>query len=160
MRSTEAIAQHVLDVHEGNNWTEVDLAHTLRDITLLEATTQTAASPNTIAALVRHLAYWNRVMARRAQGQATEIGPDNGFNGPGLAKEVAWQALCTDLLHSGHELAAAVRSFPEARLAEPILPKYSSAYKNLQGAVEHLHYHLGQIVVLKNLVRRQALPNG
>jgi len=160
MLSTEAIAQHVLDVHEGNNWTEVDLAHTLRDVTLSEATTQTAASPNTIAALVRHLAYWNRVVARRAQGHATEIGPDNGFDGPALTTSEEWQALCADLLHAGHELAAAVRSFPEARLLEPILPKYSAAYKNPQGAVEHLHYHLGQIVVLKNLVRRQGLPNG
>jgi len=155
MNITEAIAQHVLDAHEGNNWTEVDLAHTLRDVTLAEATTQTAASPNTIAGLVRHLAYWNRVMVRRAQGHATEVGPANGFDGPTLRSEAEWAALCADALASGRELAAAVRDFPESRLPEPIMSKYSSAYKNLQGAVEHLHYHLGQVVMLKNLVRNQ-----
>ena len=153
MSITEAIAQHVLDVHEGNNWTEVDLAHTLRDITLAEATTQTAASPNTIAALVRHLAYWNRIMAHRAHGEPAVVSPTNGFDGPTLRSEADWAALCADLMASARELAAAIRSFPEPRLEEPIILKYSSAYKNMQGAVEHLHYHLGQLVVLKNLLR-------
>ncbi|MGI4875023.1 MAG: DinB family protein [Janthinobacterium lividum] len=156
MHLTEAIAQHVLDVHEGNNWTEVDLKHTLHDVTLAEACTLTPASPNTIASLVRHLAFWNRVMVRRAQGIGTEVGPANGFDGPGLLTDAAWQALLADLWQSGHELAAAIRAYPEAQLEAPILPAYSSSYKNLQGSVEHLHYHLGQLVLLKNLVRSQA----
>jgi hypothetical protein len=156
MLLTEAIAQHVLAVHEGNNWTEVDLAHTLRDVTLAEATTRTAASPNTIAALVQHLVFWNHVMARRAQGTPTEIGPANGFDVPPLHSEADWQGLQADLWQSAHALAAAIRQVPEAKLTEPILPAYASTYKNLQGAVEHLHYHLGQVVLLKNLVRHTA----
>lgn len=158
MEITATIAQHVLDVHEGDNWTEVNLTHTLRDVTLAEATTRTPASPNTIAALVRHLAYWNRVMARRAQGLGTDIGPANGFDGSPLSTEADWQALLADVRLSAHELAAAIRAYPEAQLTAPILPGYSSAYKNLQGTVEHLHYHLGQLVVLKNLVRSQSRP--
>lgn len=149
-----AIAQHVLDVHTGGNWTEVDLAHTLADVTLAEAGTCTPASPNTIAALVRHLTYWNRVLARRAHGQATTIDSANGFAaGPPLYTEADWQELLADLQASGRELAAAVAAVPEAQLPATILPGYSSTYQNLQGAVEHLHYHLGQLVILKNLVR-------
>jgi hypothetical protein len=155
MNLPEIIAQHVLDVHEGNNWTEVDLAHTLRDVTLAEATARTPASPNTIAALVRHLVYWNQVMARRAQGQPTQIPATNGFDGPSLHSEADWQALQAELWQSARELAAAIRRMPAEQLPEPILPAYSSAYKNLHGAVEHVHYHLGQLVVLKNLVRSQ-----
>lgn len=156
MGITEAIAQHVLDVHQGNNWTEVDLAHTLHDVTLAEATTCTPASPNTIAALLHHLTFWNRVMARRAQGQSTEVGPANGFDAPVLRTEQDWADLRADNLRSAQELAAAIRAFDEANLEAAILPNYASAYKNLQGAVEHLHYHLGQLVILKNLVRYQA----
>lgn len=153
MNIPEAIARHVLEVHEGNNWTEVDLVHTLQDVTLAEAVTRTPASPNTIAALLHHLTFWNRVMARRALGEPTEIGPANGFDAPDLRTTADWVALQADNLQSAHELAAAIRSVDSARLEEPILPAYSSAYKNLQGAVEHVHYHLGQLVVLKNLVR-------
>lgn len=151
----EAIAQHVLDVHEGNNWTEVDIAHTLQDVVLAEATTLTPASPNTIASLLHHLTFWNRVMARRAQGLPTDIGPANGFDAPALRTEADWAALQADNIRSAHELAAAIRAFSEAALPEPIMSNYSSAYKNLQGAVEHVHYHLGQLVLLKNLVRSQ-----
>ena len=155
MNIPEAIAQHVLEVHEGNNWTEVDLVHTLQDVTLAEAVARTPASPNTIAAVLRHLTYWNRVMARRAQGQATEVGPANGFDGPDLRTEADWAELQADNLRSAHELAEAIRGFAADKLEDAILPTYSSAYKNLQGAVEHIHYHLGQLVVLKNLVRNQ-----
>jgi hypothetical protein len=151
----DSIAQHVLDVHAGNNWTEVDLAHTLSDVTLAEATTLTPGSPNTIAALVRHLVFWNQVMARWASGQPTQVLDDNGFAGPDLATEADWHNLQAALWRSAEELAAAIRRVPVEQLAEPILPAYSSTYKNLQGAVEHLHYHLGQLVIIKNLVRSQ-----
>ena len=158
MDVSAAIAQHVLAVHEGNNWTEVSLAAILADVTLAEATTRTPGSPNTIASLVRHLAFWNRVMARRAQGLPTEIGPANGFDaGPLLAAEADWQALRADLGSSGYELAAAIRAVPADLLEAAILPGYSTVYKNLQGAVEHLHYHLGQVVILKNLARAASV---
>lgn len=155
MNLSATIGQHVLDVHQGNNWTEVDLAHTLHDVTLAEATTLTPASPNTIAALVRHLTFWNRVMARRAQGVFTQVPDDNGFAGSVLQSEAEWLALQAALWQSAQELAAAISCVPAEQLAKPILPAYSSTYKNLQGAVEHLHYHLGQLVILKNLVRSQ-----
>ena len=158
MQLTEAIAQHVLDVHEGNNWTEVALGPTLQDVTWQEATVLTPASPNTIASLLHHLTFWNRVMARRAHGLSTEVGPANGFDAPAIQNEHEWQALLADNRQSAHELATAIRSFDEAKLPAAILPTYGSAYKNLQGAVEHLHYHLGQLVLLKNLVRNTHEP--
>jgi hypothetical protein len=50
---------------------------------------------------------------------------------------------------SAYELASAIRAFDEALLQDPILPGYSSAYKNLQGTAEHIYYHLGQIALLR-----------
>jgi hypothetical protein len=155
MKLNEAIAQHLLEVHEGNNWTEVDLAHTLHDVTLAEATTLTGASPNTIASLVHHLTFWNRVMARRAQGIATEIAEANGFDVPMLQTEADWHELKADNIQSAHELAAAIQQVEDLSFTTPILPNYPSVYKNLQGSVEHVHYHLGQLVILKNLLRSQ-----
>jgi hypothetical protein len=157
MELTAAIAQHLLEVQEGGNWTEVDLAHTLKDVTRAEATTLTAASPNTIAALLHHLTFWNRVMARRIEGLPTEIGPANGFDNPVLNTEADWKKLQADNIESAHELAVAIRRVEAAALTTPILPNYSSTYKNLQGTVEHVHYHLGQIVLLKNLIRNQQV---
>ena len=89
----------------------------------------------------------------RAQGTAVQINDANGYDHPPLNTEVDWQNLKSDNIQSAHELASAIRQFDEAKLLEPILPNYSTAYKNLQGSVEHVHYHLGQIVILKKLIR-------
>lgn len=152
MKITELIAQHIIDVHEGGNWTEIDITATLKDVSLNDAVLRTIASPNTIAALLHHITFWNREVMRRAKGIKTQVDESNGFNHPALNTEADWQHLKADNIQSAHELAAAIRQFDEAKLLVPMEVHTSSAYKNFQGAVEHAHYHLGQIVILKKLV--------
>jgi uncharacterized damage-inducible protein DinB len=151
MEITALIAQHLLAVHTGNNWTDVNLSDTLADVTLDEALSVSAASPNTIAALVHHITYWNRHMIGRMKGVEAAIPAANGFD---LPVNFDWQQLKDDNIVSAHELAAAIREFDATRLEQPIMPGFSTAYKNLQGTVEHVHYHLGQIVIIKKLLRR------
>jgi hypothetical protein len=33
--------------------------------------------------------------------------------------------------------------------------KYGSFYRNIHGIIEPLHYHLGQIVILKRIIRKR-----
>ena len=114
---------------------------------------QTPASGNTIEMLLNHLTYWNKVMMQRVNGIKIEVPESNGFDKSSMLTDAQWQELKQDNIRSAHELAAAIRAVPEDRLTEPILPDYSSTYKNFQGTVEHVHYHLGQMVMLKKLVR-------
>jgi uncharacterized damage-inducible protein DinB len=153
MKITEQIAQHLTDVHNGDNWTEVNIQQTLADVSFEEAMVQTAASVNTIAMLLHHLSFWNRAVAERAAGKVPVIGEDNGFATDPLVSEDGWKALREDNIRSANELAAAIRFFDEEKLALPILPEHSSAYKNFQGQVEHVHYHLGQMVMIKKLIK-------
>jgi hypothetical protein len=155
MKINELIARHILEVHEGNNWTEVDVSQTLRDVTMEEATCRTIASPNTIAALLQHLTFWNRVIVKRIHGIAVAERADNGYFVPELLDEADWQRLKADNLKSAHELAGAIRQFDVDALELAILPDHDTAYRNLQGSVEHVHYHLGQMVILKKLIRAQ-----
>ena len=147
------IAEHVLQVSKGDNWTEVNLHDTLKDVNYKDAGTQTQISVNTIASLVHHLAYWNRIMVQRIAGIKIEIPVVNGFDVPVLAGDHEWQALLNDYQSSAQELALAIKGIDMKRLEQPILPGYSSVYKNIQGAVEHIHYHLGQIVMLKKAIK-------
>lgn len=153
MKITELIATHVLEAHEGRNWTEVDVRSTLEDVTLKEATMNTRASANSIASLLQHLTYWNRVIIKRINGIVVPESEDNGYSGPVMHTEQDWIWLRADNISSAYELANAIRTFDEARLELPILPEHSSAYKNLHGSVEHVYYHLGQMVILKQLIR-------
>jgi hypothetical protein len=79
----------------------------------------------------------------------------NGFDVPLIETEADWQTLKADNLKSAHELTLAIKTFDNNRLELPILPSYASGYKNLQGTSEHIHYHLGQIVILKQLIRSE-----
>lgn len=92
-------------------------------------------------------------MIQRIQGQRVIIPEHNGFNVGPLQNEEEWAALKADNLASAHELAQLVLTVDDKRLELPILTGYSTTYKNLQGTVEHIHYHLGQMVLLKNLLR-------
>lgn len=151
MEITALIAQHLLDVHLGDNWTDVNLTDTLKDVTAAEALVVTDASPNTIASLLHHISYWNRHMIGRMNGYEAAIPAANGYD---LPVDLDWEQLKADNAASAQELAAAIRAFDPARLAQPILPGFSTAYKNLQGTVEHVHYHLGQIVIIKKLLKK------
>jgi uncharacterized damage-inducible protein DinB len=160
MNTAKLVAQHLLDVYKGNNWTEVNIADTLKDVTLSEAIIVTEASSNTIAALVHHLAFWNRAMTARLKGLEMKIPEDNGYCTPELKTEADWQRIRNDNLASATERAETISNIDKERLFQPIVPGRSSIYKNVQGMVEHIHYHLGQIVILKKLIRRQLRGEG
>jgi len=92
-------------------------------------------------------------MIQRISGIEVEVPESNGYEMPQLKTEAEWEHLKEDNIMSAHELADAIADFNENDLEKPVLPGYSSAYKNLQGSVEHAHYHLGQIVILKKLLK-------
>jgi uncharacterized damage-inducible protein DinB len=150
---TVFIAQHILDVHFGNNWTEVNIRHTLSDIGFEEAITVTAASPNSIAALLHHITYYTKIIDLRISGERPEIDEWNGFNHPPVTDAESWNRLKQDNLEAAEALAQKVREIKDEQLTLPVFEGYATYYKALQGLVEHAHYHLGQIVLVKNLLR-------
>lgn len=155
MKITEAITVQLMEAFEGGNWTDVDVTHTLQDVNLHEATLRTKASPNTIASLLYHIGFYNSVIVQRLEGEQPEIDANNGFNMPELHTEKDWKELRENVMRSAKELAHAILSLDEEKLSEPINQGGSRIYKSVHGVIEHTYYHLGQIVVLKNLIRNQ-----
>lgn len=155
MKFTDLIADNILQVYEGNNWTEVSMAGTINDVTVKEAMVQTHASRNSIAAIVHHLQFWNDIIIQRLQGLSPEIPAANGFDLGVLASEDEWQQLIEKTHQSFIALADTVKHFPEDQLADRTADGKSTYHKIMQGIVEHAYYHLGQIVILKHIVKEQ-----
>ncbi len=154
MKITELIAQHIIEVHEGGNWTDANIKDTLADISHKEACTVTKASYNTIAALVHHLSFYNDIVMQRLSGKNPVISEVNGFDVPAITDEAEWTQLKQRNLESFHKLADAVKAFPEEKIYQLTPTGHATHYKTLHGISEHAHYHLGQIVLLKKLVRQ------
>jgi hypothetical protein len=156
MNIKQHIAHHLVEVHRGGNWTDVSITHTLKDVSRQQALTITPFSPNSIAMLLHHITYWNSIVALRGQNIEPEINEQNGMNAPALNSDEDWEELKQDNIHSAEELATIIEGYDIGSLYNPILPGHSSAYKNFQGQVEHVHYHLGQIVMIKKYIQDTA----
>jgi len=149
----QLLVENILQVYEGNNWTDVNINDTIKDITYEQAQQKTAASSNTIASLLHHLYYWNGIIMQRLEGENPSIPEANGFDVEKLNNENDWDILKEKTHQSFIQLTVAVSKFPEEKLYDTYAEGRSSYFKNLHGIVEHAHYHLGQMVILKNLIR-------
>ncbi len=155
----QMIATHLQEAFEGNNWSDVNVKDTLHGITFAEATTVTPASPNTIATLLYHMTFYNKAICERLMGNEPAINEANGFDAPPLTGEQSWLQLKNEAFIAAGRLVDCIRNFPDKRLTEENPPGKGTFYKKLHGVIEHNYYHLGQIVILKNLVRNHGKIN-
>jgi hypothetical protein len=73
-----------------------------------------------------------------------------------ISNEAAWQQLINTSLEEAELFAQQIELLPEAKLMEDFAdPKYGSYYRNMHGIIEHTHYHLGQIALLKKIVKEK-----
>ncbi len=156
MNTTAQIAKHFREVYYGGNWTWVNLKETLKDITWEEATTK-VNDFNTIAVLVYHISYYVSVQLKVLKGQPLEGTDKDSFNGPVIQSATDWDALLDKIWQEADEYALLVEQLPESRLGEFfVMEKYGNWLRNLLGLIEHTHYHLGQIVLLKKILRQNV----
>lgn len=147
------IAKHFRDVHFGGNWTSVNLRETLQDINWQQAATQ-VHSFNTIAALVFHINYYVSAVLKVMEGGPLTASDKFSFDHPPVRSQQDWENMLEKTWADAEKFAALVEKLP------PEMPdntfcdeKYGSYYRNLHGIIEHTHYHLGQIVLIKKLLQ-------
>jgi len=156
MKLTEQIAKHFREVYFGGNWTSVNLKETLANVTWQQAT-QKVYSFNTIAALVYHINYYVGAIAGVLQGEPLSAKDTYSFDHPAIQTHEDWEKLLNKTWDDAQELAIIVEQLPEGKLDEIFVDeKYGNYYRNFHGAIEHTHYHLGQIVLIKKLLEQET----
>lgn len=152
MNSSQQLAQHLRQVHTGGNWTSVNLKDTLIGITVEQATTK-IESFHTIAELVFHINYYISEVLKVLKGEPLNAHDKFSFNLPAVQTEEEWQALLQKVFTDAELFAQEIEKLPESTLAEPFTnEKYGTYHRNMLGIIEHTHYHLGQIVLLKKMI--------
>lgn len=155
MNLSQQLAKHFRDVHYGGNWTAVTLKEQLSDITWEEATTK-VDSLNTILALVYHINYYVSVQLEVLKGKPLNAHDKFSFDHPSVNSAGDWDKLLNKVWTDADDLIGLVEQFPESKLWENFTDsKYGTYYRNLAGMIEHTHYHLGQITIIKKLIREK-----
>ena len=152
MNLTAQIARHFREVHFGGNWTSVNLKDSLAGITWQQATTK-VDSLNTIAALVYHINYYIGAILKVLEGGPLDAHDKYSFDLPLIQSDEDWEKLVNKTWTDAKNFANLIEQLPESKLENDFSEKkYGSYYRNLHGLIEHTHYHLGQIVLLKKII--------
>lgn len=149
---TRNIAKHFRELHFGGNWTGSSMKDQLKDVSWQQAITQVHTF-NTIATLTFHVNYYVDAVLKVLQGGPLDADDKYSFDHPPITSEEDWQRLLDKSWSDAENLAARIEKMPEHMLWENVSdPKYGIYFRNIHGIIEHTHYHLGQIALIKKLL--------
>lgn len=155
MNLTGQIAKLFRDVYYGGNWTSVNLKESLADVTWQQATTK-VYSFNTIATLIYHMNYYVSIVSKVLQEEPLTGSDKFSFDHPPILSPQDWEKLLDKTWNDAQNFAKLVEQLPENKLWEIFSDeKYGNYYRNIHGVIEHCHYHLGQIVLIKKILLQQ-----
>lgn len=149
MNLPQQIAKHFRDVYLGGNWTTSNLKEVLKDVTWEEATTQVGTF-NTMLTLTFHMSYYVMVMRDTLEGKPLNAKDAHSFDHPKVENDQDWENLTSQIWKDVEVCEGLIKNLPASVFEESFTDeKYGTYYRNIAGIVEHSHYHLGQIVMLK-----------
>jgi uncharacterized damage-inducible protein DinB len=149
------IAKQFREVYSGGNWTSVNFKDTLADVDWKQATMK-VQSFNTIASLVFHTNYYVVAILNVLKGKPIEAHDKYSFDLPPIESQKDWNGLLEKTWKDAEEFASIVDKLPDSKLSDVfVMEKYGNYYRNLHGVIQHNHYHLGQMVIIKKLLLNQ-----
>lgn len=152
MQLNAQIAKHLHDVFFGGNWTAANLRDTLTGVQWEQATARVEGF-NTILQLTYHIHYFVHVVIPVLQGGKLDAHDKYSFDHPVIASQTDWEQFLARVWADAETLVALIKALPDERMGAVFeQEKYGTYYRNLQGTIEHTHYHLGQIALLKKIV--------
>jgi hypothetical protein len=152
MSLTKQIAKNLRDLYNGQNWTGVNLKDTLNGVTWQQAIAK-VANLNTIAMLVFHINYYVDAALSVLQGHPLKASDKYSFDLQPITSDSDWQRLIGHVFSQAELLAEEIEKLEDSKLQEVFSDaKYGSYFRNIMGVVEHAHYHLGQIVIIKKML--------
>ena len=153
MKLTQQTASLLRHLFEGGNYAGSNMNEHLSDVTKDEAVMK-IHSFNPIATLVFHMNYYIEIVIRVAQGGKLTGSDKLSFDHPQVTTEADWDNMRNRIFANAEQLAVLIEKMPDEMLLTGFEDgKFGTWYRNLHGIIEHTHYHLGQIALLKKMIR-------
>lgn len=147
-----SIAKHLKEVFIGGNWTSVNLKDTLIDVNIQKANSK-VGNLHSIAELVFHIDYFVKAIICVLKSNTLNAHDKFSFDLPAITSEPEWKDFIDVVISDALECSNLIESITDERLDDIFVDiKYGTYERNLLGVIEHTHYHLGQIVILKKML--------
>lgn len=125
----------------------------IADVSFEESTHQ-VSDLNSIYVLVFHMHYYIRGVLDVFEGGELTIRDKYSFQIPETPSKESWTKLQAAFMTDAKEFAVAIRSMNEDQITEGFVKReYGTVERNINGMIEHAYYHLGQISLIKKLIR-------
>jgi hypothetical protein len=157
MTKSETLGNLIEEVYLNGTWVAyTNYKDQLEDLDWKTATTR-VAELNTIALLAQHIHYYVKGVINVFENNRLEIRDKYSFDFPPLNSQEQWDDFLITFWKDAQTLANHVRTLNEAELEKPFVEeKYGRYFRNMVGMLEHSYYHLGQIVLIKKLVKAHS----
>lgn len=154
METSSSIANRLREVLIDGRWiANTNYRDLLYDLTLEEAT-KTLGNHNSIALLIYHVNYYLAGLLEAFATNTLEIRDKYSFDIPAMESAADWEALKNDFNNNAASFVAVIKTFDEEKLEAPFVDEqYGNYRRNLEGVIEHSYYHMGQISLIKKLIR-------
>ncbi len=104
--------------------------------------------------LTFHIDYYIAGIVNVFEGGALEIKDKFSFDLSPIESQQQWEDLLNKLWRDSEKFAVLLEQMPDSKLDEVFVDeKYGTYRRNIDGMIEHSYYHLGQITLIKKLLK-------
>ncbi|RXM52164.1 MULTISPECIES: DUF1572 domain-containing protein [unclassified Chryseobacterium] len=156
MSSVSQLAKRFKEVMLDGLWiANTNFKDQLSDVIWEQAVTK-VGSLNTIAMLTFHIDYYIAGIIPVFEGGTLDIKDQYSFDAPPIESQEQWNALLNKLWSDSEKFTTLLEKMPDSKLDEVFVDeKYGTYQRNIDGMIEHAYYHLGQITLIKKLLKDQ-----
>ena len=149
MNEIERIEDQLRRAFSGDAWYGDSLSEILTGVSAEKAVAHPVPNVHSILEIVLHLAFTQDVMRRRIEGEDAAINEGEDLFEIKAAGEAEWQDAVEKLNASHRQLLQVIGNLNQHELHSKIVNRDHTVYFLLEGLIQHLTYHAGQIALLK-----------
>lgn len=160
MKLTKQLANRLKEVFLEGKWvTGTNFKDEISDLNWEQANIK-IGSLNSIADLTFHIYYYIAGVLKVLEGGPLDIKDKYSFDAPPIYSNQDWKNLIDRFCRDSEKFVNMVENMPEEVLSSTFTDqKYGSYHRNIDVLIEHGYYHLGQIILIKKLIRERDTDN-
>jgi len=154
MENSNQLANRFKEVLLKGKWiANTNFKNQLSNVTWQQATNR-IGSLNTIAALTYHINYYIAGVLNVFEGGPLEIRDKYSFDLPEIKSKEDWDSLLNSMWDNADKFANHIELMSDEKLESIFVEeKYGNYRRNIEGIIEHSYYHLGQISLIKKMIK-------